>query len=270
MTSKTLRGLLAAACAGAWCAAAHSAEVNRSALAAALLAAYPAAIKSVEGDTIRWRDGSTMPVGEVRDMARLPDMLNRGGSIAEQFLFAYPFGPQTTPVPQGEDAGRIRNEAFFRKLYGNCRRGEVQRRLRTVTWLPKTAPQRIQLTTVNGVDQIVVRISADIEALAPALRRTATRLSGTFACRPILGSRTVESAHGYGIAIDLNARLGRYWRWSGLSPRAWHAGKLPPELVEVFERHGFIWGGKWHHFDTFHFEYRPELIDYARRLQQAQ
>jgi hypothetical protein len=31
--------------------------------------------------------------------------------------------------------------------------------------------------------------------------------------------------------------------------------------VEIFERHGFIWGGKWGHFDTMHFEYRPEFFD---------
>ena len=32
-------------------------------------------------------------------------------------------------------------------------------------------------------------------------------------------------------------------------------------LVTVFENHGFIWGGKWRHYDTMHFEYRPELLD---------
>ena len=31
-------------------------------------------------------------------------------------------------------------------------------------------------------------------------------------------------------------------------------------IVEIFERHGFIWGGKWYHYDTMHFEYRPELL----------
>jgi hypothetical protein len=30
--------------------------------------------------------------------------------------------------------------------------------------------------------------------------------------------------------------------------------------VEIFERHGFIWGGKWFHYDTMHFEYRPEML----------
>ena len=32
------------------------------------------------------------------------------------------------------------------------------------------------------------------------------------------------------------------------------------EIVRIFEKHGFIWGGKWHHYDTMHFEYRPELV----------
>ena len=31
-------------------------------------------------------------------------------------------------------------------------------------------------------------------------------------------------------------------------------------IVDVFERNGFIWGGKWYHYDTMHFEYRPELL----------
>ena len=32
------------------------------------------------------------------------------------------------------------------------------------------------------------------------------------------------------------------------------------EIVDIFERHGFIWGGKWYHYDTMHFEHRPELL----------
>ena len=32
------------------------------------------------------------------------------------------------------------------------------------------------------------------------------------------------------------------------------------EVVEIFEKYGFIWGGKWYHYDTMHFEYRPELL----------
>ena len=31
--------------------------------------------------------------------------------------------------------------------------------------------------------------------------------------------------------------------------------------VDAFEAEGFIWGGRWLHYDTMHFEYRPELLD---------
>jgi hypothetical protein len=45
------------------------------------------------------------------------------------------------------------------------------------------------------------------------------------------------------------------------SRRSW-----PSEIIEAIERHGFIWGGKWWHFDTMHFEYRPEIIAYAKSV----
>jgi len=35
---------------------------------------------------------------------------------------------------------------------------------------------------------------------------------------------------------------------------------IPWEIILVFEKYGFIWGGKWHHYDTMHFEYRPEFL----------
>jgi len=39
-----------------------------------------------------------------------------------------------------------------------------------------------------------------------------------------------------------------------------HINEIPWEIVHIFEKHGFIWGGKWYHYDTMHFEYRPEMI----------
>src|SRR5438552_16619534 len=62
-------------------------------------------------------------------------------------------------------------------------------------------------------------------------------------------------------AIDINAANAEYWLW----PRAAPANALPPEIIDIFERHGFSWGGKWSHYDAMHFEYRPEIIDFARR-----
>ena len=38
-----------------------------------------------------------------------------------------------------------------------------------------------------------------------------------------------------------------------------YAVSIPKEIVDIFEKHGFIWGGRWSHYDTMHFEYRPEF-----------
>jgi hypothetical protein len=35
---------------------------------------------------------------------------------------------------------------------------------------------------------------------------------------------------------------------------------VPEKVVRSFERHGFVWGGKWLLFDTMHFDYRPEVL----------
>ena len=63
--------------------------------------------------------------------------------------------------------------------------------------------------------------------------------------------------HAWGAAIDLNTKFADYWLWN---PKVAYRNRIPIEIVEIFEKHGFIWGGKWGHFDTMHFEYRPELL----------
>lgn len=70
------------------------------------------------------------------------------------------------------------------------------------------------------------------------------------------------SVHSFSAAIDINTKYTDYWRWTKPDGEGRYAyrNKIPWEIVEIFEKHGFIWGGKWYHFDTMHFEYRPELI----------
>ena len=79
------------------------------------------------------------------------------------------------------------------------------------------------------------------------------------------------------MAIDLvpnsYGRLDVYWRWSRVFDReGWHRIPLerrwspPRAVIEIFESHGFVWGGKWPHFDNIHFEYRPEILLYNRLI----
>ena len=78
---------------------------------------------------------------------------------------------------------------------------------------------------------------------------------GTFKWRVIAGTNRL-SAHSYAVAVDINVEKSRYWRWNKR-----YENLIPREIVEIFERNKFIWGGRWRHFDTMHFEYRPEFFE---------
>ena len=74
----------------------------------------------------------------------------------------------------------------------------------------------------------------------------------------VIGQFALVTAAAFaGAAIDINTKSSDYWLWSSGGA---YRNRIPFAIVEIFERHGFIWGGKWGHFDTMHFEYRPELL----------
>jgi len=55
--------------------------------------------------------------------------------------------------------------------------------------------------------------------------------------------------------------VSAYWRWQRPpAPLRWR-NQIPQAIVDAFEAEGFVWGGRWFHYDTMHFEYRPELLD---------
>ncbi len=104
-------------------------------------------------------------------------------------------------------------------------------------------------------------VSAELDRLPKAFDRYLAPASGTYNCRPIAGTNRV-SAHGWGFAVDIVANQSDYWRWAATdgAEKVAYRNRIPLEIVHIFERHGFIWGGRWYHYDTMHFEYRPELL----------
>jgi hypothetical protein len=70
------------------------------------------------------------------------------------------------------------------------------------------------------------------------------------------------SMHAYAAAIDLSTKETTYWQWVKPGPDGLYhwSNSIPDEIIAIFEKHGFIWGGRWYHYDTMHFEYRPELL----------
>ena len=224
-----------------------------------LVAAYPNALAGHDGKVLHWRDGTVMPVSDGAEKTTFPELL-RHASIIDQFRIPYPRGRIERPPAVDADPGRFRNTRFFTKMYGDCRTGQVTPRLVSLPWLPKIWGQSIRITSVNGVDAHLRAVSAEIDALPEKIKRAAYPIAGTYNCRAVADTGQ-SSPHGYGIAIDLNTAFSDYWYWRPHGGRILYRNRMPQEIVTIFEKHGFIWGGKWYHFDTMHFEFRPELLD---------
>jgi hypothetical protein len=228
-----------------------------------LVAAYPDALAGHDDKVLRWRDGTVMPVADGAENKTFAELL-RHASIIDQFRIPYPRGPLDKPPAVDADPGRFRNAAFFAKMYGDCQMGKVSPRLASLAWLPNTLANKswgktIRVTSRNGVDQQLRAVSAEIDALPERIKRAAYPIAGTYNCRTVADTGE-PSPHGYGIAIDLNTAFSDYWYWRPHDGPIVYRNRMPEEIVTIFEKHGFIWGGKWYHFDTMHFEFRPELL----------
>jgi peptidoglycan L-alanyl-D-glutamate endopeptidase CwlK len=227
---------------------------------AALMAAYPSQLRSASGNTIVWKDGTTMQYDDGKAGKTFEEMLN-DPDLKDQMSMDYPVNAPVTFRPGKDfDPGRIRYDPFFKKMYGASRK-DVEKNLTVIRWMPKTVNVPIRVTTVNDVHLRLQRVSNELDQLPDRLKRYVRTLSGSYVWRTIAGTER-PSMHSFGIAIDINARNANYWRWDTPDRKGEFAykNKIPREIVAIFEKHGFIWGGRWYHYDTMHFEYRPELL----------
>ena len=219
-----------------------------------LASAYPGAFEIIpngirfpDGTVIAYNDGINKDFNEKLERPDLRDMLS----------LAYPKGEQRNPPPENFDPGRFRPEAFFHALYGK-NEAEIRSKLRSVRWMPSVDGTLLPVTTCFGIDKKLEAAIAELEALGPEFTQYLSPPGGTFNYRTIAGTKHL-SAHSFGIAVDIAVDFSHYWLWEKKGA-AEYKNSIPYEIVAIFEKHGFIWGGKWYHFDTMHFEYRPELL----------
>lgn len=193
---------------------------------------------------------------------KTPQQLLDSPDLKDMFALPYQTGKLNGTPVRYFDPGRIRNEPFFLKMYGSSE-AAVRKNIVYITWCPKLVGQKTRVTTVNGVDKKLLAVSAELDE-HPELQKYLMNIGGTFAWRPIAGT-TRHSMHSFGMTIDLNTDYSEYWQWACHSKNedalVKYRNRIPQLIVDIFEKHGFIWGGKWYHFDTMHFEYRPELIN---------
>jgi hypothetical protein len=117
-----------------------------------LIACYPDFLAGYAANNLLFKDGSKLlwddsitrkTYQQLLDDADLKDM------------FAQPYTVGTAPSPaKNFDPGRIRNEAFFKKMYGLTKTA-VEKNLVQITWCPKIVGQKIMVTKVNGVLSVI-------------------------------------------------------------------------------------------------------------------
>jgi peptidoglycan LD-endopeptidase CwlK len=222
--------------------------------------AYPQFIAKVGRNSVSLKDGTTYVYDDGKKNKTFQELLDNP-DLEDMFRYAYPRTFSEKGPKKGEDPGRIRFMPFLMKMYGNSQE-DVQAKLREVVWLPKTLNVKLQVTTVNGVADKMEAISRELDEI-PELKTYLENPAGTFVWRRIAGTKRL-SMHSFGMTIDINVKQSHYWQWdckcANEDAKLSYKNLIPRKIVEVFEKHGFIWGGKWYHYDTMHFEYRPELL----------
>jgi hypothetical protein len=228
---------------------------------ACIVDSYPDAIARVDE-----RDGALVLVFADGREAPWDDGLDKDSEtrlespdLEDTVVVPYPAGREATAPPEGVEPGRARHRALLENAYGRDERA-VRARLVELAW---PGGGQVRVTERNGAADALRAVISSLAALSDDARRCIREPIGSFSFRNIRGTDR-PSPHAFGIAIDLNPVCGEYWRWQRPFEGEFR-NRMPREVVDLFEAQGFIWGGRWHHYDTFHFEYRPELFAPACR-----
>ncbi len=219
-------------------------------------------------------------------------------NISSILAVPYPKSQVRTPILVTDfEPGRIRDQNLMQAVYGATEE-EVRSQLVEVRFLNQNIMFNKNFGAAQALNRVNARLQQKVltdRALANYLRpwlQGHLKLRGsTFDWRVIAGTNRL-STHSFGIAIDLlngNLKEPYYWLWDyadQIVEKLRKAGKrvtreqvlkklkeneildyrpqnmiqIPIGLVQAFEEEGFIWGGKWFHFDAMHFEYRPEFF----------
>jgi hypothetical protein len=237
---------------------------DRPAFADALEIAFPGVVVDLDADHMTI-DEAILPLGAVQKRTMAAQIAD--GTIRDQFSIAYPLDFDLSKREEPWfDPGRVRNDPMFRALYGSTE-SQVASGLARADYNGANTTARFAASDRHCVAHQLQAALDAIAAEGPSMDKYFQSVGGSFNWRTIAGTNRL-SAHSFGTAVDFNTKLGGYWRWAGASEGRVgpYENQYPRVLVEHMERFGFIWGGKWHHFDGMHFEYRPELILHSRML----
>ena len=235
-----------------------------------LMMAYPEYVTDIEGEAqgkvyVIMKSGRKLLYDDKRQKNPAEKLSN--SDLQDMLEQVYPLLPVRSVLEENYDPGRSRVYGLFSEVYGSSKQA-VEGKLVNLN-LGYGSYQ------FNGSNKAAESLKTAMNELVPLARGNQSigncifPSSGTYNYRLIAGTNQL-SPHSYGIAIDLAVNKKDYWRWSSRSDGDKRLSAYPNEIVEVFEKNNFIWGGKWGHFDIMHFEYRPEIILKARYFKDKQ
>lgn len=222
------------------------------------LEGYPSLIKSANESSLTLNDGTIFPYHTDTPKEKWDDKINNA-DLSTQLEQHYDAGGIDTPPSYLQSPGRLRYQPFFQALYGKDKKA-IEKNLVSIKWPTLKGSVNLPVTKVDGVDKKLYAIGQEIARL-PKKERIWAEGATTY-CYRVIKDTDRLSMHSYGIAIDLAPNTTQYWKDEASSETAkiGYKNTMPLSIVRIFEKHGFIWGGRWYHYDTMHFEYRPELL----------
>ena len=254
----------------------------------ALTTAYPAHIKTASKDLLEysypallvrdkvfyWVEGRLLPSEDVTNWE----------AFAPSDFYYYPREPENPSNYSPELVSYLENtaksvrsrkprpsshSAFWNTLYDSYTRSGTENQLINTRFFGRlVVVHRFAWGPLRKVEEELAQLAKTDPSVQSYLNEITIIYS--YIWRSIANTKK-RSLHSYGVSIDtVNAKSKKpvYWLWQYVAtPRTWLLGSPPsrrwnppPKVVEVFEKYGFAWGGKWFFYDTIHFEYRPEIL----------
>ena len=190
-----------------WCLVAMAVPVHAQEISLdALVRAYPEFLISHDGAVLIWKDGTRMPVSDGRSDKSFDEKL-RHPSILDQLSIRYARGALENPPGLQDDPGRFRNLAFFDKMYGDCSKGEVQRKLTNIAWLPRSGGGSVQITTVNSVADRLRSVSDELMVCGLNSRSSPFRVQAHLTAALSKTPATAACMHGALRSISIRSLL---------------------------------------------------------------
>jgi len=226
------------------------------------------------GETFFWAGGRLLPKAVKDETDSYSPHLFYNVPVRPAPPDSYPPEYIETLRSRGSSQARMErkdsNRAFQGVLYGGLDRDSIEALIERIDFLG------FKINIHRDIAPVLRRIDAEIKKqdVLDTFIDSIGSIEG-YNWREIAGTQRM-SYHSWGLAIDIQPkRLGGkaiYWQWERGRNRDWMLVPLenrwnpPDQVIEIFEKEGFIWGGKWPFYDNMHFEYRPELHELARLI----